>query len=61
MSDLDIIKDDVFAALDELRDSGKINMYGAAPYVAEWFGVSKHEARVLLSTWMDTFSERQAA
>jgi len=60
MSDLDVMKDEVFAALDELRESGKINMYGAAPYVAEWFGVDKIQARYLLGEWRRTFSERHA-
>lgn len=44
--------------LDKLRDSGSINMFGAAPYVSEAFGVSKHEARDLVKNWMQTFAER---
>ena len=61
MSELDIIKEDVFEFLDDLRDSGETNMYGAGPYIVEEFGVNKAEARVLLSAWMQTFSERHAA
>jgi len=61
MSELDIIKQEVFEFLDDLRDSGETNMYGAAPYIVEEFGVNKAEARVLLSAWMQTFSERHAA
>jgi len=61
MSDLDIVKQEVFAFLDDLRLSGETNMYGAAPYIVEVFGVNKAEARVLLSAWMQTFSERHAA
>lgn len=45
--------------LDALRKSGDVNMFGAAPYVSEAFGVSKQEARDLVKNWMDTFAERQ--
>ena len=44
--------------LDKLRESGSINMFGAAPYVSEAFGVSKYEARDLVKNWMKTFEER---
>lgn len=60
MSDMDAIKDEVFLTLDQIRESGKINMYGAAPYLQEWFGLKKSEARYLLGEWMRTFSERHA-
>ena len=51
----------VFAYLDDLRESGSTNMYGAAPYVAEVFGVSKPDARKLLTKWMETFGERHVS
>jgi isocitrate dehydrogenase kinase/phosphatase len=44
--------------LDALRDSGATNMFGAAPYLVEEFGVTRHEAKNLLFTWMQTFAER---
>lgn len=44
--------------LDALRDSGATNMFGAAPYLVEEFGVTRHEAKNLLLTWMKTFEER---
>lgn len=47
-----------FEYLDELRDSGVTNMFGATPYLEEEFGVSKREARVILKEWMRTFGER---
>lgn len=52
--------DEVFPFLDSLRESGKINMFGAAPVVQQFFDVSKAEARFLVSEWMKTFSERNA-
>lgn len=51
-------KEEVFSYLDMVRESGAINMFGAAPYVAEAFGLSKREARDLLLEWMQTFDER---
>lgn len=45
--------------LDELRESGKTNMYGARPYlIREFPNLSKSEAANILSYWMKTFSER---
>jgi hypothetical protein len=44
--------------LDELRESGETNMFGAAPYLAAAFGLDKREARKVLSAWMESFSER---
>jgi hypothetical protein len=46
-----------FLFLDSLRESGQINMFGAAPYLAEAFGFSKSEAREVLRQWMQSFNE----
>ena len=35
-----------------------MNMFGATPYLAEMFGLSKRDAREVLGQWMRTFSER---
>ena len=43
--------------LNDLRESGEINMFGAAPYIAEVFGVNKQEARQYLQNWMENFGE----
>jgi hypothetical protein len=40
--------------LDALRESGQTNMYGAAPYLAHHFGITKYEARAILKDWMDS-------
>lgn len=53
-------KEAVFLFLDDVRNSGKINMFGAAPYIQEVFGVKRHEAKELLMEWMRTFGERHA-
>ena len=44
--------------LDALRKSGSTNMFGAAPYIAETFGVTRKEAQQYLKNWMGTFAER---
>ena len=48
-------KDEVFAYLDDLRESGETNMFGSPTYVEAAFGVSKEEARAFVSEWMKTF------
>ncbi len=52
------LQEKVNVFLDDLRESGAINMFGAAPYVSDAFGVSKYEARDLVINWMETFAER---
>ena len=47
----------VFTYLDNLRESGVTNMYGAAPYIVQAFGFGKDDARALLSLWMKTYSD----
>lgn len=54
-----LVEEEYLHFLDGLRDSGITNMYGAAPYIEDAFGVTKQEARKILLYWMSTFSERQ--
>lgn len=51
-------KEMVFEFLDNLRESGAINMFGAGPYVQDTFGLDRREARDLVLEWMETFSTR---
>jgi len=45
--------------LDNLRESGVTNMFGATPYLVEAFSdLSEVEAREILGNWMRTFSDR---
>jgi len=47
--------------LDELRDSGKVNMYGAERYIRkEYPHLSERQATALLVYWMETYSRRHA-
>ena len=47
-------KEKIFVYLDNLRDSGITNMFGAAPYIIEEFRVPRDKAKLLLLEWMDT-------
>jgi hypothetical protein len=51
-------KEEVFAYLDTLRESGVTNMFGAGPYLEGEFGVSRREARDLLLEWIETYATR---
>jgi len=43
--------------LDDLRDSGETNMFGARPYLMEEFGLDKQQAGEILKEWMDSFND----
>ena len=38
--------------LEDLRQSGATNMFGAAPYLQEDFGLDRREAKNILLSWM---------
>lgn len=51
--------------LDELREDGVTNMYGAGPYLQEWWSnevdgveLDRRRTREVVAYWMKTFSER---
>ena len=44
--------------LDELRESGETNMFGATPYIVEKFRITKHDAKCFLVNWMKNYGER---
>lgn len=53
-------KENMFAFLDSVRETGAINMFGAAPVLQEVFGLDRREAKDILLEWMKTFGERHA-
>ena len=53
-----IQEQDVFRYLDNLRESGDTNMFGAVPYIVKDFEMTKYDANRFLVKWMETFSER---
>lgn len=55
----DSLTEDHLEYLDELRESGATNMFGATPYLMDEFpDLDKQQARSVLLYWMDTFSDR---
>ena len=46
-----------FRFLNNLRDSGQTNMFGAGSYLESYFGLSRKEAREILAKWMRSFDE----
>ena len=42
--------------LINLRDSGEVNMWGAAPYLVAEFGLTRRESRTVLLEWIQTFT-----
>jgi hypothetical protein len=44
--------------LDALQDSGRTNMFGAAPYLRAHWPLTKEQARTILSYWMKTYDMR---
>ena len=57
----DCLTDDMLIYLDDLRESGTTNMFGARPYVADEFGLDKQQSAAVWSYWMDTFAARHNA
>ena len=54
-----VVEDEHLEYLDELRDSGVTNMFGARSWLMDEFSeLSKSEAGVVLSYWMKSFGER---
>jgi len=51
-------KEEMFNWLDALRESGQINMFGAFPYLAREFHISREEAKKIWGEWARTFRER---
>ena len=47
----------IHAYLIALRDSGKVNMMGATPYLQRDFGLTRYQARDALLHWINTFKQ----
>ena len=46
---------EMFIFLDKLRESGKINMFGAPKLLRETFGLSKKESIQVFQAWAEAF------
>jgi len=49
-------REEVFAFLDILRQSGVTNMFGAGPYLEQAFDIDRREAKTVLLEWMRQYS-----
>jgi hypothetical protein len=45
--------------LTALRDSGRINMFGATPFLMERFGLTRKQASVALLQWIGSFKQEK--
>ena len=52
---------EMFIWLDELRDSGMVNMFGAYPLLAEAFSIEPSLAKQVWSYWAETFAARHGS
>lgn len=50
--------EDYLEFLDDLRESGATNMFGAASWLENNYGISRDLAKQVLLYWMDTFGKR---
>lgn len=51
----EIVEDEHLDFLDELRESGITNMFGAGRYIEETFGVDRYDAVEILTYWMKSY------
>ena len=54
----DFVTQEHLEFLDDLRESGKTNMFGARPYLVDEFDINKETAEEILTYWMKTFGVR---
>lgn len=57
MSDFTDAEIEMFRYLENLRQSGITNMFGAGPYLAGAFGISSREASTILMKWMKNYEQ----
>ena len=46
-----------YVYLENLRQSGVTNMFGASPYLQSEFGLGRREAIKIVANWMDNYEE----
>ena len=53
----ELVTDEHLEYLDDLRESGVTNMFGAGGYIEKEFCVNKKDAREILKYWMESFGK----
>ena len=51
------VEQEWFAILDDLRESGVMNMFGAPRWLNEEFGIPMHQAKEIFTAWTLTKTE----
>jgi hypothetical protein len=51
------LTDEILEYFDELRESGRTNMWGASVYAEDELGLGSAQAKEALSYWMKTFGK----
>lgn len=54
----EIVTNEHLEYLDELRESGVTNMFGAGEYIEQRFGIDRHNAKTILLYWMKSFGKK---
>jgi hypothetical protein len=57
MVDDEFWRREVYLYLEQLRESGETNMFGAGVYLEKHFKLPKYEARKYLSDWMNQYNK----
>ena len=52
------VEEEHLVYLDNLRESGVTNMWGAGAYLQSRFAVKRKDATTILMYWMESFEER---
>lgn len=52
-----IATDEHLEYLDNLRESGETNMFGAGSFLESEFDMNRRDAKEVLQYWMDTFGD----
>jgi hypothetical protein len=53
---MDLENNEYFPILDAIRESGKMNMYGAPSWLVENCDLTKDQAKEIFRAWTKTFS-----
>ena len=56
----EIVIEEHLTYLDDLRESGIVNMFGAGEFLRHEFDLSKKDSYTVLNYWMESFEERRA-
>tara|TARA_Y100000593_G_scaffold27028_1_gene53827 strand:+ start:2522 stop:2719 length:198 start_codon:yes stop_codon:yes gene_type:complete len=56
VDDITFDVEEYFEVLENLRSSGKINMFGAPRWLQDNFGLDRKQAQLVFTKWTETFN-----